>query len=259
MFVDDAPAWRCPPRLEAAEWLDEGFGSPADVAANLAEMGRLNRWLGGTSALTRHLYPRLAATPGPLLLLDLGAGSAELPLALARWARRGGRRLHAIGLDWAARNLAVARTRVSGAREVSLLQADAGRLPLAPGSVDFVVASLFMHHFAPEALVAMLRGAFAAARRGLVMSDLVRGWLPLLGFRLVQPLLARHPFTRHDGALSIRRAYTPDELRRLAAAAGLTGARVHAHWPWRMTLVADHPSTKLALAAAGTPAQVRHG
>ena len=66
--------------------------------------------------------------------------------------------------------------------------------------------------------------------------------LPGLAFRLVQPVLARHPFTRHDGQLSIRRAYTPPELRALAAAAGLEGARVYTHWPWRMTLVVDHPA-----------------
>ena len=38
---------------------------------------------------------------------------------------------------------------------------------------------------------------------------------------------------------SVRRAYTPRELRALAQAAGLAPARVTAHWPWRMTLVYD--------------------
>jgi hypothetical protein len=78
------------------------------------------------------------------------------------------------------------------------------------------------------------------ARRGVIMSDLARGWLPLAAFKLVQPIFARHPFTRHDGALSIRRAYTAAELRALAGAAGLRAARVHTHWPWRLTLVSEH-------------------
>src|SRR6266852_850189 len=64
------------PRVEEAEWLDQGRGSDADVAANLDEMWRLNRWLGGMSALTRHLYPRLRSSPGPCTVLDLGTGSA---------------------------------------------------------------------------------------------------------------------------------------------------------------------------------------
>ena len=226
-------------RLDQPEWLDEGRGSDADVAANLEEMWRINLRLGGLRALTRHLYPRLMAAAGPLTLLDLGTGSAHLPLALASWARAKDRTLHVCGIDWAPRNLAVARHKVIEQPNVSLLQADASRLPLRTGGVDFVVSSLFLHHFAPGAAVELLRSAAAVARRSVIMSDLVRGRLPWLAFKLVQPAFARQALTRHDGALSIRRAYTPAELRELAAAAGLRGARVYEHWPWRMTLVAD--------------------
>jgi hypothetical protein len=49
----------------------------------------------------------------------------------------------------------------------------------------------------------------------------------------------RNYLTRHDGALSIRRAYVPDELLAMAREAGLETARVYAHFPWRMTLVAE--------------------
>ena len=229
------------PRVDEIEWLDQGRGSSADVAANLDEMWRLNRWLGGLSALTRHLYPRLAAA-APCTLLDLGTGSAQVPLAIARWARAQQTSVSVIGLDWAARNLAVARRRSRGCGQVSLLLADSQHAPLPDRAVDFVISSLFLHHFAPEAVVNLLRAAYGLARRALIMTDLVRGVLPGLAFRLVQPTLAPHPLTRHDGLLSIRRAYTPAELRSLAAAAGLPDARVYAHRPWRMTLVADRPA-----------------
>lgn len=226
-------------RRDAPEWLDQGQGGPADVAANLAEMWRLNRWLGGLRALTRHLYPRLRRHPGRATLLDLGTGSADIPRAIAGWAAAQGRPVTITAVDWAARNLAVARARLDGWPAVSLLQADAARLPLAPRSVDYVVSTLFLHHFGPAAAVALLRAAYAVTRRALLVSDLVRGRLPLLAFGLVQPVLARHPLTRHDGAVSIRRAYTPAELRALALEAGLPQPRVYAHWPWRMTLVVE--------------------
>jgi SAM-dependent methyltransferase len=229
-------------RQEAAEWLDEGRGTPADVAANLAEMARTNRWLGGLPALTRHLYPRLHAASSPLTVLDLGTGSAAVPLAIARWARRHGREVRVLGLDWSGRSLAVARAQAGREPRVRLLRADAGRLPLAAGSVDFVISTLFLHHLRPDELTTLLRAAAIIARRGLVMSDLARGRLPLAAFRLMQPAFARHPFTRHDGAVSIRRAYTQAELSALARAAGLHTAHVHAHFPWRLTLVADLPA-----------------
>lgn len=225
-------------RADAEELLDQGRGTPQDVRDNLAEMWRINRVLGGKRALTAHLYPRLAVSDGALVA-DLGAGSAHLTAAVARWARVHGVDAQVIAVDWADRHLAVARERNVPAPQVALLQADAARLPFPAGRVDFVISSLFMHHFAPDELVALLRDAYACTRRSLIMSDLVRGWLPLAAFRLVQPVFARHYLTRHDGALSVRRAYTPAELRALAARAGLDKARIYTHWPWRMTLVVD--------------------
>jgi SAM-dependent methyltransferase len=226
-------------RIDQPELLDQGIGSRADVQANLTEMWRSNRYLGGMAALTRHLYPRLRALAGPVRLLDLGSGSAQIPLALARWARQNEIHAEVIAADWSARNLSVAQALHADSPGVWLIQADAAHPPFAPASVDYVISTLFLHHFAPDSLIALLRAASICARRGLIMSDLVRGRLPLAAFRLAQPLIARHYLTRHDGALSIRRAYTPGELRDLAHAAGLAGAQVITHWPWRMTLVVD--------------------
>jgi hypothetical protein len=100
------------------------------------------------------------------------------------------------------------------------------------------VSLLLMHHFPPGRLVELLRETYRSARRGIVMSDLVRGRLPYLAFHLIMPFAARHRLTREDGLLSIRRAYTPQELQSIALEAGLPDPVVHTHWPWRMTLVA---------------------
>jgi hypothetical protein len=232
-----SPSLFVPPRHDQPELLDLGHGSPADTAMNLAEMWRINRDLGGFRALTHHLYPRLAAIKNPITIADLGSGSADIPLALGRWARTRGLKLHVFALDWADRCLAVARARVNGSSEISLLQADASHLPFE--NVDFIISSLFLHHFSPESVIEILGLAFAHARRGIVMTDLIRGWLPYVAFKLIQPIFARNVLTRHDGALSIRRAYTPAELLELALQSGLPNPRVYTHWPWRMTLVAD--------------------
>ncbi len=233
-------SWLIPTQVEQPELLDLGFGSPADVSANLAEMWRANRYLGGLRALTRHLYPRLLACQGSTIILsDLGTGSGQIPVMIARWACRHGLTMQIIGVDWSPRNLTVAHHHIRSLPGISLVQADASRLPFSPGSVDFVISSLFLHHFPPEDVVRLLQSVLNCARRGVIMTDLVRGWLPLAAFKLAQPVIARNFLTRSDGALSIRRAYTPVELRELAAAAGLPDPQVHTHWAWRMTLVAD--------------------
>ncbi len=239
MNTSDATTFDFPHRLDQPELLDLGHGTDSDVAENLAEMWRTNRYLGGLRAITRHLYPRLAAMSGTATVLDLGTGSAAVPVAIMRWSQRHGRSVSFVGVDWAPRNLTVARRLTRHAPGIRLVRADAAHLPLAPLSVDFAISSLFIHHLTPPQVIRVLRAAFDATRQRLIMSDAVRGQLPLFFFKLGEPIFARNYLTRHDGELSIQRSYTPAELLQLAEAAGLPTPKVYTHWLWRMTLVVD--------------------
>jgi hypothetical protein len=77
----------------------------------------------------------------------------------------------------------------------------------------------------------------ATARLGVVINDLLRSRLTLAMVWLATRLFTRHRFARHDGPLSVRRAYSPDELRALATRAGLARLDVRRH-PWLGRLVA---------------------
>ena len=228
-----------PPRLDQEELLDRGAGTAADVRESLADLWRINRFLGGIPSLTTHLFPRLIAVEGPATIADIGTGSAEVPALIARWARRQQLRVRIMGVDFATRHLSIAQSFAQPLPNIHLVHADARSLPFREAGVDYVISLLFLHHFAPEQVVDLLREAYRRARRGLIMADVERGWLPLLGFKVVQPLFARSYITRFDAVASVRRAYTPAEFRQMAADAGLVNAHVHRHPFWRMTLVAD--------------------
>lgn len=258
-----------PERIDAPELLDQGAGTLDDVRANLDEMWRMGAMLGGLRGLTAHLLPMLRdvretkqknfnhrvhrehrgtqrilsqneyAVTDVVSVADLGTGGGRLPVYLAKWARQTGVSLRIFGLDLSARNLTIAQENTGSHRGIQLLRGDVLALPFASASVDVFTSSLFLHHFAPDVLAKLLRDAYRIARRGIVMNDITRGYLPLAAFRLVQPVFARHELTRRDGITSIRRAYTPEELRQIARDAGLRNARVYRHFPWRMTLLAD--------------------
>jgi len=100
-------------------------------------------------------------------------------------------------------------------------RADATALPFAEGAADVVATSLTLHHLEPDGVVAALREMAAAARCAVVVNDLLRTHLALALVWLVTRLLRCHPISRHDGPLSVRRAYSSAELRALGALAGI--------------------------------------
>jgi hypothetical protein len=126
------------------------------------------------------------------------------------------------------------------------IQGDARALPFADASVDFVISSLFLHHFTPTALVQALPRWAGLARRSLIMTDLVRHPAPYWFMKVTSPVFARSAITRHDAAVSIRRAYRPEELQRIAVEAGFPQARVYTCLPYRLILVIDHLEPEFA-------------
>jgi hypothetical protein len=234
-YVPQEPSFLVPQRMDAPELLDMGHGTLEDVQANFADLWRINRYLGGVNAITQHLYPRLQQDQEPITLVDIGSGSADIAAKIKHWADQHAIRLKLLGLDLSARHLGIAQLQDS---PLQLVQADALNLPFSTQKVDYFISCLFLHHFSPEQVVKLLSRSYELARQGIIMSDIVRGYLPQIAFRLGQPIFAHNFLTRHDGMVSIRRAYTPVELRQLAQAAGLRHARVYQHFPWRMTLVA---------------------
>jgi hypothetical protein len=76
-----------------------------------------------------------------------------------------------------------------------------------------------------------------AAGKLVLVNDLSRGTLNYVLVHIACRILSRSPVVRFDGPASVRAAFTPDEARRLADAAGLAGATVTPKFPCRFLLV----------------------
>lgn len=170
-------------------------------------------------------------------MLDVATGSGDLPLAVARWARRRGRQVQIVGLDISPEVLAEAR-RVARREPIDLVVGDARSLPYPARSFDLVTCCLALHHFPPAEATRVLAELWRVARRAVVVVDLVRGYPAYVGTVLATRVLTRNRLTRHDGPLSVLRAYTPDELRALAGDAGLENIRLYRHLFFRQALTA---------------------
>lgn len=203
------------------EALDEPGAPPALVEATLRDIARVNAWLGGRAAAAFGLDRLLqgAIPRRRLTLLDVGAGSGDITEHLARRAARRGVTLTRLAAE---RHPVAARLcRQSG---LATMLCDGGRLPLADGSVDIVLASQLLHHLSRDSAAALLRELDRVARWGVIVADLRRHLVAELGIWLASYALGLHPVTRKDGVTSVRRGFTGSELGELLGRARVPGA-----------------------------------
>ena len=163
-------------RAAGARELGDGPAPFAERARNLAEIARLNGVFGGRLVTLRHVRRLVARLPAgrPVTVLDLGTGSADVPRALVRWARRVGRPMRVFALDQDPATLAVARRTVEGYPEIVLLRAMRSPCPSPPGAVDVAISALTLHHLEPSVAIAYLAAMDRVARVGVVVNDLAR-------------------------------------------------------------------------------------
>ena len=225
-------------RLEGAvERLDAPDADPREVAASLDDLARINSLLGGTRLTVRALERLLSGRErGPLTLLDAGSGGGDMADALAAWARRRGFEPHVIAVDASPAITELAAARVGDG--VDLRVGNMLALDLEDGAVDVATCSLVIHHFEPTDAVRALRELGRVARVGVIVNDLVRTRLGLLGAHVVIRLLSRNAITRHDAVLSVRRAYTRRELLELVHEAGLRAVHVKGWLGYRVAVAA---------------------
>jgi ubiquinone/menaquinone biosynthesis C-methylase UbiE len=229
--------------------MDRLDASPAELAQSLSDIARLNR-IGATQAIQAHVAPFFTQRPtgAPLRILDVGTGAADIPLAIARWARRRGHRVRIVALELHPAIWRYAAHAVNGNAEISLVAGDALDTPIRPGSVDVALCSLMLHHLPEEAVVTLLRRLGEVVRLGFVVSDFRRGWVAWAAVWLATHAVSRNRMTRHDGPLSVRRAYTPTELAALAARADLPDIRWHRAPAFRQIGVWVRPASGVARA-----------
>jgi ubiquinone/menaquinone biosynthesis C-methylase UbiE len=223
----------------AREYLD-GHVPPADLAATLADLDRLNAWFGGHALSLARVRRVAAATPRaqPLRVVDVGGGDGAFARRVARWARRARRRTRVLVIDADAATARLAAAACRAYPEIAVVRADATTLPIDAGAADVVHAGLTLHHLEPGAAVDALREMRRVCRGRLVVNDLARTPLALGLVWLVTRLLPVHPMSRHDGPLSVRRAYAPAELGALFGAAGVKGATL-TRYRWLARVVVE--------------------
>lgn len=220
-------------RSNELEWLDDlGIQGP-DLEQSLRDLELFNQYLGGHRALLRCLSRALPWLPQRRLrLVDIGCGRGDGLRVIARWATKHHIPLELIGLDANPATLDEARKQSKGFPEIQYVAGDAFGATLRDLTPDVVTASLFFHHFTTPALAERLPQLLRCTR-ALVVADLHRHVLAHASFRALTKVLGSCPMTRHDGAVSVRRAFTRAELQSLIKPLPLRHVAIHWSFAFR--------------------------
>ena len=195
-----------------------------EFAAAYRELKIINRTLGGVRAIERFLPP--AKKGVNLLMLDVAAGACDVSEALIEKLP-----CRIVTLDLNARGLKLADKSWP-------VVGDALALPFRDGTFDVVMASLFFHHLSDDNCVQVLSQMWRIAKQRILINDLHRHAVAYFSIRALTALFSKSRMVRHDGPVSVLRAFRSSELLEIARRAGVP-ARVHRSFPYRLVLVAD--------------------
>lgn len=243
-----------PPRIDEPELIDDDVQPYADFRASMSDVRRANRFLGGTSVVTKQVTYWLrkarsqqVAGSVPLSFLDVATGSGDIPEALLNVAARIGVEVRIVGLDFSPPILRYAREEVGHHKQIRLVRGDAFHLPFADNSFDYVLCSLAFHHWGFDLSIQALQEMERVARYGWLVNDLRRAWSAWYLIRSVMKFAGVNRLTRHDAPASVLRAYSIEEYAQMPAALNLQlgrDARMQRSLFYRVALIREKANNK---------------
>ncbi|MCG5053403.1 MAG: methyltransferase [Myxococcales bacterium] len=224
-------------RLFVPELMDDPHCDAETLSRTYRDLAFINATLSRMKALLVRYVLDDVATPGHAAhVVEVGCGGGDVLAWLAAEAQRRGLSLALTGVDSDARALAAARGRLERAPGVQV--ADVPLTELASLRPDYVFCNHVLHHVAPNEVGEVLVTMQKACRRRLLVNDLHRSRFAYASYTVLAAALFRKSFAYHDGRLSIRKGFLPEELRTIAAHAGLPSqTQVGTLFPGRVFLV----------------------
>lgn len=217
-------------RADTPELMDDP-DLDADVYARVvADLARVNR-VTLAARPTMAFLNRAARGRSSLRILDVGFGDGDMLRRIEGWAQRRGLSVELVGIDINPRSERAARAHTPPGSAIRWITGDYAMLA---EPWDVVISSLVAHHMSIDELLAFLRFMQSHARVGWFVNDLHRHRVAHVGYPILAQLARWHPIVRHDGTVSIARAFRTAEWQSLLARAGCHQARVFRAFPFRL-------------------------
>ncbi|MVN22834.1 methyltransferase domain-containing protein [Mucilaginibacter arboris] len=167
---------------------------------------------------------------------DWGCGGGDGLRKLARWAKRRHLSIRFTGLDATPATIRFAKLRAASFSNIKFIQADVLK-DVQAEKYDYVISSLFTHHFDDRNWVVLIQKMLASCRKAVIINDLHRHPLAYYSFIATARLFSRTTMIRQDGALSVLRSFTKQDLVNLLQGAGIKKYKIKWMWAFRWQII----------------------
>lgn len=215
-------------RSQQLELMDLGQYTPEEYHDCLFQLDRVGRLLGGDRA-TYWAFNQLKRSPTSIL--DVGCGGGLFTIKLAKRYPQA----QVIGLDISQEAIQMANNQLATLTpplsNVQFLTSLSPRLHYLKKSVDVITSTLVCHHMTDDALILFLKDSYAIAKQAIILNDLHRHLMAMIGFTALTPLF-HNRLISHDGLLSIKRAFKRSDWVFYLKEAGIPLERCSITWHW---------------------------
>ncbi|MCB4757695.1 MAG: methyltransferase domain-containing protein [Elusimicrobia bacterium] len=219
-------------KIDQPELMDSTDLPEQVMESTLKSLEVANKYFGGTEVILKFLdlWSRHWKAGETITILDVGTGGGDIPIQLARWGSARNIHLKLDAIDLIPGIVKIAKHKTAEWDNIQINESDFFEVKENGRRFDYVIASLFLHHIPSKKIVPLLKKMDRLAKRGLIISDLNRSISGYLAVTLLCTLIG-NSVVRHDGPLSVRRAFHMEELAGYAKEAGLPYLKVNRE-PW---------------------------
>lgn len=230
-------------RSNAPERMDDPGLPKEDLEQALADIAKVNRWLGGYQITISGIEQLMKTKPAKnhWTIVDVGCGDGEVLRYIADALAKNGNQIQFVGVDINAKSIEMARAKSSSYHTISFEVMDILEITPAALDADILVCNLTMHHFDDQQIVAFLSVFKELAKIGVVINDLQRSQLAYHLFRVFSRIFMKSDIARYDGKISIARGFTRKELEQFALVTNLKNYSIRWKWAFRFLWIIHNP------------------
>jgi 2-polyprenyl-3-methyl-5-hydroxy-6-metoxy-1,4-benzoquinol methylase len=226
-------------RANGQEIMDNLHVSGVDLHRALRELESINYLLGGNYVTLNGLTQLLdkKQTTEDIHVADVGCGSGDMLKLMRKLLER--RKISAMltGIDANPNVITYAAAHTPAVCRIQYEVLDIFSDEFKKRRFDVVTGTLFFHHFTSQQLVAFFNTLKDQVSTGLIINDIHRHWFAYYAIKWLTKIFSRSPMVRHDGPLSVLRAFNRNDIVEILERAGIRNYRIKWCWAFRWQVI----------------------